>query len=171
MKYPVSVRLAAVQYYLSQKTSLSETARLFGVGRSPLNRWVRAFSHQGTVGLEHRTSPTYTQPFRLRVIRYMTKNMCSPSDASARFSIPNESIIQQWMKRYLEGGAKALHPLKTGGPVPKASPVSDPKLFSEMTQAELQEELEYLRAENAYLKKLKALREETTLRVQQKKQK
>ncbi|AJJ79482.1 putative insertion element DNA-binding protein [Yersinia pestis 1045] len=38
-----------------------------------------------------------------------------------------------------------------------------------MTHAELEKELEYLRAENAYLKKRKALREEKALREQQKK--
>ncbi len=33
MKHPVSVRLAAVQYYLSRKGTLNETALLFGVTR------------------------------------------------------------------------------------------------------------------------------------------
>ena len=61
--------------------------------------------------------------------------------------------------------------MKKGVSMPKIKPPSDSKTFSEMTHAELQEELEYLRAENAYLKKLKALREENALREQQKKPK
>ncbi|MFP2514773.1 helix-turn-helix domain-containing protein, partial [Buttiauxella agrestis] len=65
MKYPVSVRLSAVQYYLSRKGTLNETALLFGVGKSPLGRWIRAFRQQGEAGLEHRLSRTYTQDFRL----------------------------------------------------------------------------------------------------------
>lgn len=43
------------------------------------------------------------------------------------------------------------------------------KPLNEMTPTELLRELEYLRAENAYLKKLKTLREENALREQQKK--
>jgi transposase len=46
---------------------------------------------------------------------------------------------------------------------------SEAKPYSEMTHPELLRELEYLRAENAYLKKLKALRAENALREQQKK--
>lgn len=171
MKHPVSVRLAAVQHYLSREGTLSETALLFGVGKSPLGRWIRAFRQQGPAGLEHRLSRTYTQEFRLRVIRYMLKHKCSSAEASAHFAIPNETLILQWLKRYRDGGPQALHPMKKGVSVPKVKSPSDSKPFSEMTHAELQEELEYLRAENAYLKKLKALREENALREQQKKQK
>lgn len=171
MKYPVSVRLAAVQHYLSRKGTLSETALLFGVGKSPLGRWIRAFRQRGAAGLEHRVARTYTQAFRLQVIRHMLESKCSSTEASAHFDIPNETLIQQWLKRYREGGAEALHPANTGGRMPKVKSPVDSKPFSEMTHAELQEELEYLRAENAYLKKLKALREETALREQQKRQK
>lgn len=171
MKYPVPVRLAAVQHYLSREGTLSETALLFGVGKSPLGRWIRAFRQRGAAGLEHRIPRTYTQAFRLQVVHYMMKNKCSCAEAAAHFDIPNETLIQQWLKRYRDGGAEALHPANTGGRVPKIKSSSDSKPFSDMTPAELQEELEYLRAENAYLKKLKALREETALREQQKKQK
>lgn len=171
MKHPVSVRLSAVQYYLSRKGTLSETALLFGVGKSPLSRWIRAFRQQGESGLEHRLPRTYTQSFRLQVVRYMMKYKCSSAEASAHFAIPNETLIQQWLKRYREGGAEALHPEKKGVSVPKGKSPPGSKPFSEMTHAELQEELEYLRAENAYLKKLKALREENALREQQKKHK
>lgn len=171
MKHPVSVRLAAVQYYLSRKGTRSETALLFGVGKTPLDRWIRAYRQQGAAGLEYRLSRPYTQEFRLRVIRYMMKQKCSSAEASAHFAIPNETLIREWLKRYREGGAEALHPVKKGVPVPKEKSPPDSKSFSEMTHAELKEELEYLRAENAYLKKLKALREENALREQQKKQK
>ncbi|AAM83874.1 insertion element IS1661 DNA-binding protein [Yersinia pestis biovar Medievalis str. Harbin 35] len=169
MKHPFSTRLAAVQHYLSGKATLRETARQFSVGKSPLTRWIRAFRRQGEAGLEHHLSRTYTPEFRLCVVRYMMANRCSAADASAHFNIPNETIIQNWMKRYREGGKEALNPSKTGPTMPKDKYEHDSKPFSEMTHAELEKELEYLRAENAYLKKRKALREEKALREQQKK--
>jgi transposase len=52
----------------------------------------------------------------------------------------------------------------------KTNKPAEDKSFSDMTHKELLRELEYLRAENAYLKKLKALREENGLREQQQKQ-
>ncbi|KNX89203.1 transposase family protein [Yersinia pestis] len=169
MKHPFSTRLAAVQHYLSGKATLRETARQFSVGKSPLTRWIRAFRRQGEAGLEHHLSRTYTPEFRLCGVRYMMANRCSAADASAHFNIPNETIIQNWMKRYREGGKEALNPSKTGPTMPKDKYEHDSKPFSEMTHAELEKELEYLRAENAYLKKRKALREEKALREQQKK--
>lgn len=170
MKYPYLLRLTAVQHYLSTQVSMKETARLFGVGETPLSRWIRAFRKQGASGLEHRPAQAYTAEFRLRVVRYVIRYRCSSADASAHFAIPNETLIQGWLKRYREGGAQALHTARPGSAMSRNKFIPGTKPISEMTPDELQRELEYLRAENAYLKKLKALREENALREQQKKQ-
>jgi transposase len=171
MKHPFSVRLAAVKHYLSGNSSLAETALQFNVGKSPLTRWVRVFRQQGEAGLEHRPSRSYTAEFKRRVVRYVLDNRCSSADALAHFAIPNESVIQDWLGKYRVGGFEALAPAKTGPAMTRHKINPDEKAFSEMTHAELLKELEYLRAENAYLKKRKALREEKALREQQEKQK
>lgn len=171
MKHPVKTRLAAVQFYLAGNTTIIETARRFGVGRTPLTRWLRAYQQQGESGLEHRKATTYTQAFRLRVVRYVLKNKCSSTQASAHFAIPNETLIQGWVKRYREGGSQALNSARTGPVMSRDKDTASPRPFSEMTLSELKKELDYLRAENAYLKKRRALREEEALREQQKKQK
>ncbi|NBD00039.1 helix-turn-helix domain-containing protein, partial [Atlantibacter hermannii] len=160
MKYSYSVRLAAVRHYLSTRDSMKETARLFGVGETPLSRWIRAFRQQGEPGLEHRPARAYTAEFRLRVVRYVIRHGYSSADASAHFAIPNETLIRGWIKRYREGGARALHTVRPGAAMSGKKFIPGTKPISKMTPAELQRELEYLRAENAYLKKLKALREE-----------
>ncbi len=169
MKYPFHIRLAAVQHYMTGQSTIKETACLFGVGRSPLTRWLRAFRRQGSAGLEDRPARTYTAQFRLRVVRYVAENRCSYAEASARFAIPNESLILDWMRRYRRGGEKALHAARPGPAMTQKKYIPGTRPLSEMTPKELQKELEYLRAENAYLKKLKALREEDALREQQKK--
>lgn len=169
MKHPFHIRLAAVEHYMAGKSGIKETARLFSVGKSPLTRWLRAYRRQGKAGLEDRPARTYTAEFRLRVVRYVAKNRCSYAEASSRFAIPNESLILNWMRRYRRGGAKALHTARPGPAMSQKKYVPGAKPFSEMTPKELQRELEYLRAENAYLKKLKALREENALREQEKK--
>ena len=169
MKYPFHIRLAAVQHYRAGLSSIKETARLFSVGRTPLTRWLRAFRRLGKAGLEDRPARAYTAKFRLRVVRYVIENRCSYAEASVRFAIPNESLILDWMRRYRKGGEKALHSARPGPAMSQKKYIPGAKPFSEMTPRELQRELEYLRAENAYLKKLKALREESALREQQKK--
>lgn len=108
MKHPYSVRLAAVQHYLLGKATLAETARHFHVGESPLIRWVRAFRNQGEAGLTHRLTRHYSPEFKLRVVRYVLDNRCSSADASAHFAIPNETVIQNWLRKYRSGGSVAL---------------------------------------------------------------
>ena len=169
MKYPWHIRLAAVQHYMTGHSTIKETASLFSVGRTPLTRWLRAFRRQGKAGLEDRPARAYTAKFRLCVVRYVIENRCSYAEASARFAIPNESLILDWMRRYRKGGDKALHSARPGPAMSQKKYIPGAKPFSEMTPKELQRELEYLRAENAWLKKLKALREENALREQQKK--
>lgn len=169
MKYPFHIRLAAVLHYMKGQSSIKETARLFSVGRMPLTRWLRAYRHQGKAGLEDHPTRVYTSAFRLRAVRYVTECGYSYAEASARFAIPNESLIIDWAKRYRKGGAQALNTARPGPAMSQKKFIPNSRPLNEMTPAELLRELEYLRAENAYLKKLKALREENALREQQKK--
>jgi transposase len=62
---------------------------------------------------------------------------------------------------------EGLKPKKRGTPM-KKTPVLKPKAANEMTKDELKDELEYLRAENAVLKKLDALLQEKRLRAKKK---
>lgn len=169
MKHPFSLRLAAVQHVLSGKAGIVEAARQFKVGRTPLSRWIRAFRQQGEAGLEHRPNRPYPSEFKLRVIHYILENRCSSAEASALFAIPNETLIQNWLHRYRTKGTVKLNPARAGSAMTKRKQPSEAKPYNEMTHSELLRELEYLRAENAYLKKLKALRAENALREQQKK--
>ena len=95
----------------------------------------------------------------------MEEESWSSRQASAFFNIPTRSTVQTWLKRYNEGGADALIDrrrgptmLKSKKPSRPRQPVSDrEKSVAGMTPEEMRQELEYLRAENAYLKKLEAL--------------
>lgn len=158
MKHPVSLRLAAVQHYLAGEESITATAMRFNVGKTPLARWLRAYRERGIAGLEHRVSRAYTPAFKLRVVRRVISNRGDCAEASAHFGIPNETVIHRWMNSYRSGGQEALQNVKTGPKMSHKKGETTEKAASEMTVKELLEELEYLRAENAYLKKLKALR-------------
>ena len=75
----------------------------------------------------------------------------------ARSSIyPHQAYYCQWQKLYAREGTNRLKPQKKGRPC-VTNHSSTPKPSSEMTEEELREELDYLRAENAVLKKLEAL--------------
>lgn len=71
--------------------------------------------------------------------------------------------LRRWITAYRQGGIHALqHPQsKTMTDKPKNPFIAD-KPDHQKTQAELIEELRYMRAENDYLKKLQALRQRQT---------
>lgn len=82
------------------------------------------------------------------------------ADAMAEFGIASRSAIQRWCREYREGGEGALRPKPKGRPKGSAA---QPKELTREQELELQ--VRKLQAENAYLKKLEALRVEEELRT------
>ena len=81
-------------------------------------------------------------------------------EAMERFGIASATPLKQWCRLYRGGGAEALRPKPKGRPRgsgAKAAPMT--------REQELEDRVRKLEAENAYLKKLGALRAEETLRT------
>jgi transposase len=89
------------------------------------------------------------------------------------FDIRDANRIAQWKGQYDSGGIEALTPRRRGLPVkqPKRPAVHSPKTDEARTREDLLKELNYLRMENAYLKKLDALIQADKLAAQHKKRK
>ena len=104
-KYTLHFKYQAVLYYLHIR-SQQRTADHYGISRTHLRRWIRAYQEGGTGALEHPQSKTMTDH--------------------------------------------------------RKKPFIADKPDHEKTQAELIEELCYMRAEVAYLKELKALSQKQT---------
>lgn len=82
-------------------------------------------------------------------------------EAMAAFGIASLSPLEKWCKLYREGGEEALKPKPKGRPRGSAAKPKPPTTREE----ELEIRVRKLEAENAYLKKLEALRAEETLRT------
>lgn len=91
----------------------------------------------------------------------MDEKQWSVRQTCAFFNIQSFTTLLTWRRLYNEGGAVALIHQSRGRPVsgsrPKKPLASEAKPLASLTPEEMQEELEYLRAENAYLKKREAL--------------
>ena len=81
-------------------------------------------------------------------------------DVMADYGIASRAPVQEWCRRYREGGAEALRAKPKGRP-----PGSRAKPAPKTREQELEERVRKLEAENAYLKKLVALRAEKRLRI------
>lgn len=99
----------------------------------------------------------------------------SEREAAAWFNIRNRSVIGLWRRQYDEDGLAALsaRPRGRSRKMPKQQPVTPPSCPDDNTRTrqELLEELNYLRMENAYLKKLEALAQAQKQSAQRKKRK
>jgi transposase len=165
IKYSFKQKLASVRAVLEDNRSTGCVARGIGSDKKTLQRWLKLYQQHGAAGLKLRQG-SYTGAFKLEVIQHMFRNQLTISHVAAIFGVPNDSTVGRWLILYEKQGAAGLLEVKHRGRKKSMKPgkitKSKDKASSpeEQQLAALQAEIEYLRAENAFLKKLKALIEE-----------
>lgn len=165
-KYSLAFKLRVIRYRDRYQLGFKATAKHFEIDDGLVRKWHGAYELHGEEGLERRYRH-YSPDFKVGVVQRMASEGWSARQACAKFNIPGPSTIAQWQLAFAEGGAAALEP-KRRGRVPKMAKHTShtpplhqrPKAPKNMTTDELHERLAYLEAENAYLKKLKALAQE-----------
>ena len=96
----------------------------------------------------------YSGEFKQEVIETMAREKLSYSEAARRFDVSHHHLIALWERVYREKGAEGLYVDRRGGSRKKSSTAKTVKPEGE---EDLLAEVQRLRAENAYLKKLNAL--------------
>lgn len=91
----------------------------------------------------------YTPEFKIKVVETMHREKLSYRETARQFDISN-SRVTAWERIYIEEGADGLYAERRG----RKSTGRPPKIKKE---EDLLAEVQRLRAENAYLKKLNAL--------------
>lgn len=154
MKKDIAVR------YLSEITTYKDLANELGIDDSVIRYWVKLYKYHG----DQAFIPPYTNypaDFKMKVIQMIENQNYSIREASAIFRIPDFSMVRRWKKKWEEGGVEALESSGKGRPrVNSSKDQNQSEQPSNQDMKKMQEELEYLRAENAYLKKLRALVQE-----------
>lgn len=147
-------KLWAVNEYLNGTDSYQVIADRLTVHESAIKKWVRMFQHQGENALRKKYT-NYTLEFKLDVLTFMHETGASFLETAAVFNISAPSSILTWQRRMETSGVEALIPKKKGRPPMKKKP--EKPTTTVKPKESLQEEVERLRMENAYLKKLNAL--------------
>lgn len=158
-KYDDRFKLKIVRQYLSGTAGYKTVGDQHGVGDSMVRSWVKLFQAHGVDGLRKKFTH-YSAEVKLSVLRHMWDNELSYSQTAALFNIRNRGILSFWEREYQQAGLNALiarprgrpKSMSTAPPMPEKKPDD-----SNRSREELQAEVEYLRMENAYLKKLQAL--------------
>ena len=100
----------------------------------------------------------YTGEFKQKVVETMQQERLSYKEAAREFEVSSDTVVAKWERIYLEEGPEGLYIERRG----RASAVSGakkgrPPKLEKKVEEDLIAEVQRLRAENAYLKKLNAL--------------
>lgn len=166
-KYSEEFKIKLVTEYLNGNLGYKLLAKKYNMpSRTPLQDWVRAYKTEGIEGLKRRkTKEVYSVQFKLDTIQFMLKTGASYQETTEQFRLNNPSLIHSWMKIFNEQGVEGLKPKTKGQPsMSKKSNKQTKKEEKKLTrEAELEREIELLRLENTYLKKLRAFRKNPNL--------
>ena len=159
-KYSTQFKLAVVQQCLLGEVGARSIAEQNGLDHSMVRRWSDLYAAHGQAGLVKKFTH-YPSERRLQILEHMWANKLSYRQTAALFNIRSPTCIPAWERCYHSGGIDALKPRQRGKP--KKMPDPQPALPQShvddetRTREELLAEVNFLRMENAYLKKLKAL--------------
>jgi len=163
-KYSAAFRQEVLAYYHSGSQAQQATASHFGISRGALRCWLILQLSTSTA------VSAYTPDFKLQVVTHMRTHCLSLTETCILFGIASLATLSRWTHQFDSGGPEALadrqkrsHCMteQTGKSASRASGVS--------LSTDEREELEMLRTEVAYLKKLDALLREKKHQAQQKK--
>lgn len=156
-KFSIEDREHAVLKVLKEGRSCSSVARDLQTCRKLVGRWVNAYKLHGKNGLSLKNKIRYTGDFKLQIIEEMLKTGLSLDQVSAKYLI-TQSLISKWRRDFQRYGASGLFKETRRGRPPKMNKKpANQQIDSTSEYDKLLKENERLRAENDYLKKLRAL--------------
>ena len=160
-KFSVDDKERAVLKIIQGDSTYRSVARDLQTSHRLVSIWVKSYKLYGKPGLSLRNNIKYTGDFKLQLVMEMLNCKLSLHQMSVKHHI-SHSVIATWKNKYEKYGASALFNDKPRGRPPKMK--NQAKKNKEITSTskydELLKENLRLRAENDYLKKLKALIQE-----------
>ncbi|MED3562544.1 IS3 family transposase, partial [Bacillus xiapuensis] len=153
-KFTFEDKLWAVKEYEKGILSYRDIAKKLGTVHKTIQQWVNLYLEHGEESLR-KSYTNYSAAFKMEVLKYMDDNWASLNETAAKFKIPNPSTINTWWRAVETEGEEALLPKKKGRP-----PMTKERKKNDMTNQTnefLIQEVERLRMENAYPKKVECL--------------
>lgn len=157
--YSAELKLEIVERYLKGDIGIKRLAEEYHVSFGDIQKWRDAYQEHGVAGLTT-THGTYTGDFKVSVVEYMHNTGASIRKTAAHFNIPSFRTVSQWARIYYEQGKDALYEEQRGRASKMGTKRSRKPKPNTETSEDLLEEIQRLRMENEYLKKLNALIQE-----------
>ena len=162
-KYSYQEKLEAVIRVVDGGMGCKTSAKIMGVTHSQVERWVARYKQFGPEGLLLKHG-SYDGAFKVSVIEYMHANHLSLFQTAVKFGIPTDVTVGKWERIYYEEGPPGLYRDNRGRKSKMSSDKPRKKKLNKETEEDLIAEVQRLRMENDYLKKLQALVQERIAR-------
>lgn len=135
-----------------QGTGNNAAAKQLNISPYAARALERRYKLHGTLCLMEKTTKQH-YPFDIKK-EVVTRNLNGESrmHLAQEFGLSSDNLVKSWVRAWRTGGDEALIPKPKGRPKGSATP----KTLTE--EDKLRREVQKLRAENAYLKKLRDLR-------------
>ncbi|WP_392561265.1 helix-turn-helix domain-containing protein [Orbus sturtevantii] len=164
-KYSRNLKISIANEFLSGVSS-EILSKKYSICSSQIRYWGQVVAIHSNDSFQP-TSHLRDAQARLQALELMWANDWSLRYTSAMLNLVSPGILSAWLNRYREKGFVELAHQSRGRLSMKPSRIASTHCNDEKTVEELKEEITYLQAENAVLKKLEELRQ--TKRQQTKK--
>lgn len=126
----------------------------YGIAKTTIRDWRRQYreNDKKIISKPRDKKNRYTGEFRLEVVKDVKENNLSYYEAGRKYNI-NKSVVNMWVSKYEKEGEERLFERKKTHKIMRKK--KDKKEYK--ADRELLKEMEKLKAENEYLKKLYAL--------------
>ena len=149
--------------------TISSLAKSFNVYKSTINYLISLIKKHGYDILRNGKNRVYSKEFKLLTINRILVNHESPRQVAINIVLTSNSILHNWLSKFKENGYNVVEKKKGRKPKSMTKPKKNNKELSEKEKIkQLEDEIIYLKAENEYLKKLKALVQERELKEKKK---
>lgn len=152
MKYSPTLAILVSRSIFNGENSLGGISRLYGLDPKEVVVWSALYRTYGEDVF--RTSQDYSQNLREHIVQDKLKNGLSLTEICVKYKILHRSSLRNWIHLYKTKQMVTGRKSRKTSSVPAAPEAKD-------RIRELEEELFFVKAENAYLKKLRALMQKT----------
>ncbi|WP_338940186.1 IS3 family transposase [Fusobacterium pseudoperiodonticum] len=149
--------------------TIPSLAKNFDVQESNIKYLVDLIEKHGYDILRKDKNRTYSKDFKLQIINRILISQESINSVALDIGLVSPGILHNWLSKFKENGYNIVEKKKGRKPKSMTKPKKNDKILSEKEKIkQLEDEILYLKAENEYLKKLRALVQERELNEKKK---
>ena len=149
--------------------TISSLAKSFNIRESNIKYLIILIEKHGNNILRKDKNRVYSKEFKLQAINRVLINNESINSVALDIGLISAGILHNWLSKFKENEYNVVEKKKGRKPKSMTKPKKNEKVLSEKDKIkQLEDEIIYLKAENEYLKKLRALVLERELKEKKK---